>query len=89
MVSFSMEILDDILESMTYKKVPYYVESQRAYNFRIGFVDGSITGNAPVLGPEIMMSSDSISSPMADSYRQVPVDRYRMYRSIRPQPITT
>ena len=88
-VSFSMEILDDILESMTYKKVPYYVESQRAYNFRIGFVDGSITGNAPVLGPEIMMSSDSISSPMADSYRQVSLDRYRLYRSIRPQPITT
>ena len=70
-----MEILDDILESMTYKKVPYYVESRRAYNFRIRFVDGSITGNAPVLGLEIMMSSDSISSPMADSYRQVPVDR--------------
>ena len=62
-VSFSMAIFDDIMELLIDRKCPNYVATQRAYRFRIGFVDSSKVGNAPVLGPVMKLMSGGTSNP--------------------------
>ena len=81
-ISFSIEILDDLLESMVQKKIPYYIESQRVYHFKIGFVDQKVADSAPGFGPDMLLISDSISMAAADSdaknHRASPSRRRKM-----------
>lgn len=70
-VSFCMESLDQILESMK-RNMKHYICAS-VYNLRIGFTDNTEIDRASILGPVITFISASESKGSASKhYRVIP-----------------